>query len=148
MRGAEVRFTLTFFLALIPHVAFAQVVNPAVNAPLFGCVEGRALRIVNGAPSCASTSPPTLSACGTATITTSATDFIGQVTLPAGLTSCTIVMTKLYTPSFVCVVQAQNGTTLSLGASTVGNNGTVSTLAVPFGLSVAAAKFGYICGPG
>lgn len=123
--------------------------NPAVGTKLTGCVEGRALRIVNGMPSCTPTGVPTLSGCGSGTIDSIATDFTGQVTLPAGLTTCTIVLTKLYSVNFVCLVGAQKAAiTINLGAPTVGNNGSNTTIQVPFGLSLTGASFGYFCAPG
>lgn len=147
------QFLIAFLLIVGAQVGVsaqnASNTNPAVGTPLTGCVEGRALRIVNGMPSCAQTATPTLSACTGGSIDTNATDFIGYITIPAGVTTCTIVMTKLYATTFVCLIQAlKPSIALTLGAQTVGNNGTASTLTVPFGLTLSATALGYICGPG
>ncbi len=58
-------------------------------------------------------------------------------------------MTKLYSGTYICLIQSQTtGVALPLGSAVAGNNGTFSTLTVPLTLSLSTQKFGYICGPG
>lgn len=145
------RYFLVFLAALWLTPAVAQTpsnVNPAVGYAYTGCIEGRAVRIVGGRPSCKTTATPTLTACSGGTITSTASDTNGLVTIPAGLTSCTITLTQLYSSNWYCIVQSQGAVTLSLGAPTVTNTSPNTTIAVPFGLSLTGAKFGYLCSPG
>lgn len=145
------KYLVVFLVALWPTLSQAQTpsnVNPAVGTPYIGCIEGRALRIVGGAPSCTTTGVPTLTACGAGTITATASDFTGQVTLPAGLSSCTLTLTQLYASNFFCVAQSQGSVGLSLGTATITNTAPKTTITFPTGLSLSGAKFGYICSPG
>lgn len=147
-----------FLLALLLIIGGRSVVlaqnanntNPAVGTPLTSCFEGRTVRIVNGIPSCAGTSPPTLTGCGSSTIDATATDFIGQISIPASVTSCTLVMSKLYTITpITCFLGNQKpSVTLALGTPTIGNNGTNSTVQFPITLNLSSGIVGYICGPG
>lgn len=145
------RYFLAFLVALWLTPAVAQTpsnVNPAVGYAYTGCVEGRAVRIVGGRPSCTTTAAPSLSACGAGTLTSTANDFTGLVLIPAGLTSCTLTLTQLYGSNYFCLAQSQGGVTLTLAAPTITNTAPKTTITFPFGLSLTGAKFGYICSPG
>src|ERR1700761_5226408 len=103
--------------------AHAQSPVPGTNTPLNGCIEGRALRIINGWPACAPAGAPTLSSCGTGgSINTTSTDFVGQITTGTGIvTSCVMKLSKLYTnPGLGCLAQSNSSTAGVAGTPLVG----------------------------
>lgn len=122
--------------------------NPAVNQPLKGCVVGRAVRImVDGTPGC-SVGTPTLTSCTGGTLSLTSTDYTGTVTIPAGLTACTVVMSALYTsPQLGCLAQSQGGGLITT-SPTMGATATNSTMTIPLSLALTATKVFYICSPG
>lgn len=142
-------FALAVFAALfIVDVAHSQVQLPAVNTPLTGCIEGRVARVVNGFIQCAQTSSPTISSCGTSpSLSSNATDFIGQVTFGSGLlTACTISFTKLYTTGLGCIAQTNSGSIAVAGAPVMGTAGGVTTMTINLLLNGGGTKVTYICG--
>ncbi len=140
-------YALGFFLAPLLAVAFAQTMQPGTNTPLVGCVEGRALRIVNGYPACSTTVQPTLTNCGTgATLSSNATDFVGQISWTGVITACTVVLSKNYGTNLGCLVQSNSSASLvtTPTISTVNNK---TQVAIPLTLSLSAGKITYSCFP-
>ena len=138
------------FLACAWPQVYAQTPVPGTNTPLQNCVEGRALRVVNGWPACANTGSPSLNGCGTGPVLSSnATDFVGEVTFGSGIiTTCTLTMTKKYSsPSLGCLAQTNSGTVLLSGRPVVDNSGTFTTLTITLTLSGPGTKVFYICSP-
>lgn len=145
----RLRTILTASGALIlATVALAQTMQPAVNTPLLGCVEGRALRVVNGYPACSTTIPPTVSSCGTgAAMSANATDFVGQVTTGGSLvTSCKVTLSKLYT-SLGCLAQSNSSSSSVAGSPIVGAENGKTTVTVSLTLALTAGKITYTCFP-
>lgn len=144
-------------IALTAAIALASIVPiqaqtnlPGTNTPLTGCVEGRAVRIVNGMPACSTTVAPVLTGCGTgASMSANATDNVGQITTGTGIvTSCVMKMSKLYSsPSFGCIGQTNSTTSLIAGSPVVGTDGTVTTVTFSLVLSLASGKITYNCFP-
>lgn len=135
-------------LVVLAGVALAQTMQPAVNTPLLGCIEGRALRVVNGYPACSTTIPPTVSGCGTgAAMSASATDFVGQVTTGGSLvTSCKVTLSKLYT-SLGCLAQSNSSSSSVAGSPVVGAENGKTTVTVSLTLALTAGKITYTCFP-
>ena len=128
--------------------ALAQTMTPATNTPLVGCVEGRALRIVNNAPACSTTVTPILSTCGTgASLSTNATDFVGQITTGAALLNgCKVTFSKLYT-SFGCIAQSNSSASAVAGSPVIGVENGKTTMTVNLTIALTAGKITYFCGP-
>jgi len=137
--------------ALLVGAALAQqaaMQQPATNTPLLGCVEGRALRIVNGYPACSTTVAPTVSSCGTgASVSAQATDFVGQIVTGSSLiTSCVLTLSKLYS-NLGCIAQSNTTATSVAGAPVVGSAGGKTTVTVTLTLGIASGRVTYTCFP-
>lgn len=128
--------------------AYAQTMQqPAVNTPLLGCVEGRALRIVNGYPACSTTVAPTVSCGSGGSISTNATDFVGQVTTGVSvITGCKITLSKLYT-SLGCIAQSNSASSSVAGSPVVGAENGKTTVTITLTLALSAGKITYTCFP-
>lgn len=128
--------------------AFAQTMQPAVNTPLLGCIEGRALRIVNGNPACSTTVMPTVSNCGSgAALSANATDFVGQVTTGASLVGgCKVTFSKLYT-SLGCLAQSNSSASSVAGSPVIGTENGKTTMTISLTLALTAGKITYSCFP-
>lgn len=128
--------------------AYAQTMQPAVNTPLVGCIEGRALRIVNGYPACSTTVAPTVSNCGTgAALSANATDFVGQITTGANLLSgCKVTLSKLYA-SLGCLAQSNSSASSVAGSPVIGAENGKTTVTVSLTLALTAGKITYTCFP-
>lgn len=126
----------------------SQTMQPATNTMLLGCIEGRALRIVNGYPACSTTIAPTVSSCGSgASVSANATDFVGQVTTGSTLiASCTITLSKLYT-NLGCIAQSNSTSTAVSGAPVVGTANGKTTVVIGLTLGIVGGKITYTCFP-
>jgi hypothetical protein len=135
------------FVASFVTLAAAQTMQPATNTPLRGCVEGRALRIVNGYPACSTTVAPTLTNCGSsASVSALATDFVGQVTWTSLTSACTIILSKDYGANFGCLVQSNSSASLAL-TPTISTVSGKTQVAVPLTVSLGSGKLTYTCFP-
>lgn len=135
-------------IILLAGSALAQTMTPATNTPLLGCVEGRALRIVNNAPACSTTIAPTVSSCGTgAAMSAQATDFVGQITTGTTLiTTCVVTFSKLYA-SFGCLAQSNTSASAIAGSPVIGSAGGKTTMTISLTVALAVGKITYFCGP-
>jgi hypothetical protein len=136
------------FVVLVAALSFGQTMQPGTNTPLQGCIEGRALRIVNGYPACSTTVSPTVSSCGTgAAMSANATDFVGQVTTGSSLiTACTVTFSKLYT-SLGCLAQSNTSSSAVAGAPVIGTAGGKTTMTISLTLALTAGRITYSCFP-
>jgi hypothetical protein len=120
-------------LALFAGPALAQSVQPTAPTALVNpTVQGHA-----GVYNPSGLAAPTVSACGTNTIT--GTDVSGTVVVSAGTpTSCTITFTTAWQNTPVCLWATSAGTNLT----TVSTSKTASTVTIAAG---ANATLGYVC---
>lgn len=147
-------FTIAMIVALIIvgclslGAALSQTMQPGTNTPLMGCVEGRALRILNGYPACSSTSTPTISGCGLgSSISALSTDFVGQVTTGTSLLStCTITLSKLYA-SLGCIAQSNSTSAAVAGSPVVGSANGKTTISISLTATLFSGKITYTCFP-
>lgn len=135
---------------LVAALAYAQAptMQPGTNTPLQGCIEGRALRVVNGYPACSTTVAPTLSNCGSgASLSANATDFVGQITTGASLVSgCTVTFSKLYA-NLGCLAQSNSSASAVAGSPVIGTAGGKTTMTINLTLALSAGRVTYSCFP-
>lgn len=140
-----------FVAALIAGaLSYAQTMQPGTNTPLMGCIEGRALRIVNGYPACATTSAPAVSNCGTgASLSANATDFVGQITTGTSLLGgCKVTFSKLYaSPPLGCIAQSNSSASAVAGSPVIGAENGKTTMTISLTLALTAGKITYSCFP-
>ena len=144
------RWILSFAFLALSGAVLAQTMQPATNTPLIGCIEGRALRIINGYPACASTGAPTVSNCGTnPSLSANATDFVGQVNTGASLiTSCKVTFSKLYaSPPLGCLAQTNSATALLSGTPVIGAENGKTTMTINLTLALTSGRVTYSCFP-
>jgi hypothetical protein len=138
------------FLAALTCGALAQTtMQPGTNTPLIGCVEGRALRIVNGFPACSPVAKPTLSSCGTnPTLSANATDFVGRITWTGLANSCVLTLSKDYGTTIGCLVQSNSSLSLAT-TPTIASTGSPAktTVTIPVSVSLSSGQVMYICAP-
>lgn len=136
------------FVGLVAALAFGQsTMQPGTNTPLVGCIEGRALRVVNGFPACATTVKPTLTSCGSSpTLSAQATDFVGQIAWTGLISACTLVLSKDYGTGFGCLVQSNSSASL-VTTPTISTVSGKTQVAIPLSLSLSAGKVTYSCFP-
>lgn len=140
-------FTFALVLAALSY-AQAPTMQPGTNTPLQGCIEGRALRVVNGYPACSTTVAPTLSNCGTgAALSANATDFVGQITTGSSIVSgCMVTFSKLYA-NLGCLAQSNSSASAVAGSPVIGTANGKTTMTINLTLALSAGRVTYSCFP-